>query len=364
MWGTMPRSDWVSPGLRPKTGLVWLDLKDRPLLRAALEEGRFGWVAASLIVRALPRFQANEEAETAWVDHAEETTIKRLRDELRIVNRDRLLEGRGEPMTPISDAKWHASRARRLGDASVRIAQLAELACKYPGADTVIRFKLPIELASHLLSAVRSERSRLESLCREANAPLPASGSGMQGAPEEIVSGASPVKDSGSRYDKQRSLRAALSFSTRLGFVPEWVALLALVENFAATWDDPRQAPRRPGDRTYIRDGWRCSAPGCSSRRNLEEHHIIYRSRGGADTPSNLVTLCRFHHQQGEHNGLMKCRGIAPLGILWRLGDRGKGGVFRNERKFGTNGSGIFRPDLGVFRDTSRDALKIRSPRP
>src|SRR6185369_16690539 len=83
------------------------DLKDRPLLRAALEDGRFGWVAASLIVRALPRFQANEEAETAWVDHAEETTIKRLRDELRIVNRDRLVQRHGEPMTPISDAKWH-----------------------------------------------------------------------------------------------------------------------------------------------------------------------------------------------------------------------------------------------------------------
>src|SRR6185503_18118087 len=92
------------------------DLKDRPLLRAALEEGRFGWVAASLIVRALPTSQANEEAECAWIDRAEESTIKRLRDELRVVNRDRVLEGCGEPMTPISDAKWHASRVRRLGD--------------------------------------------------------------------------------------------------------------------------------------------------------------------------------------------------------------------------------------------------------
>jgi hypothetical protein len=122
-------------------------------------------------------------------------------------------------------------------------------------------------------------------------------------------------------------------FSTRLGFVPEWVALLSLVESAVALWDNPRACPRRAGDRTYIRDGWRCAAPGCTSRRNLEEHHIDYRSRGGADEPGNLITLCRFHHQAGEHGGRLRCRGEAPLGVLWWLGEDGKGGLFRNERR-------------------------------
>ena len=63
-------------------------------------------------------------------------------------------------------------------------------------------------------------------------------------------------------------------------------------------------------------------APGCTSRANLEEHHVHYRSQGGTDEASNRVTLCRFHHQQGEHGGLMQVRGIAPGGLQWRLGDQ------------------------------------------
>ncbi len=122
-------------------------------------------------------------------------------------------------------------------------------------------------------------------------------------------------------------------FSTRVGRVPEWIGLLALIEEFVATWDDPRLSPSRAGDRVYIRDGWRCSAPGCTSRRNLEQHHITYRSKGGSNDAANLVTLCRFHHQQGEHNGLLRCRGRAPLGIVWWLGCGGKAGTFSNERR-------------------------------
>ena len=119
----------------------------------------------------------------------------------------------------------------------------------------------------------------------------------------------------------------------RFGFVPEWVAMLALIEDFVATWDDPRQAPRRDSDAIYVRDGWRCAAPGCTSRRNLEDHHVVYRSRGGTDALSNRTCLCRFHHQQGQHGGLMTCSGKAPLGLVWTLGDRGEGGTFRNDRR-------------------------------
>jgi len=120
-------------------------------------------------------------------------------------------------------------------------------------------------------------------------------------------------------------------FSIRCRRSPAWVGLLAMLEEFAQTWDDPAPAPVRPGDAVYIRDGWRCGAPGCSSRRNLESHHIVYRSRGGSDELSNLTCLCRFHHQMGEHGGLASCSGVAPLGILWSLGREGVGGRWRNE---------------------------------
>jgi hypothetical protein len=122
-------------------------------------------------------------------------------------------------------------------------------------------------------------------------------------------------------------------FSSRDQPVPAWVGLLALLEDFVATWD-VSHAPRRPArDAIYVRDGWRCMAPGCTSRRNLEDHHVLYRSRGGDDGRTNLVTLCRFHHQQGEHGELAWVRGKAPLGLSWVLGRRGRGGRWHNERR-------------------------------
>jgi len=88
------------------------------------------------------------------------------------------------------------------------------------------------------------------------------------------------------------SILIARTFSILGGFVPEWVAMLAMVEDFVATWDDPRGTPKREADEIYIRDGWRCAASGCTSRQNLEEHHIFYKSRGGTDEASNRITLC------------------------------------------------------------------------
>src|SRR5206468_3657643 len=104
--------------------------------------------------------------------------------------------------------------------------------------------------------------------------------------------------------------------------------LLALIEEYVAAWDDPRQCPRRAADAVYARDGWRCMAPGCTSRRNLEDHHVRYRSRGGKNGLENRICLCRFHHQQGEHGRLASCRGVAPLKILWSLGKDAIGGWY------------------------------------
>jgi hypothetical protein len=42
---------------------------------------------------------------------------------------------------------------------------------------------------------------------------------------------------------------------------------------------------------------------------------------------------CRFHHQRGEHGGLASCTGVAPLGLLWRLGREGLAEWYRNERR-------------------------------
>jgi hypothetical protein len=72
----------------------------------------------------------------------------------------------------------------------------------------------------------------------------------------------------------------------------------------------------------FARDGWRCTAPGCTSLSNLHDHHVRFRSAGGSDDLANRTTLCAFHHLRGIHAGLLRCVGSAPDGLRWEMGIR------------------------------------------
>jgi 5-methylcytosine-specific restriction endonuclease McrA len=67
------------------------------------------------------------------------------------------------------------------------------------------------------------------------------------------------------------------------------------------------------------RDRGLCQVPGCS-RAAVHAHHIVYRSRGGADEAANLVSLCAAHHLRGVHRGYVGVHGQAPGALRWRLG--------------------------------------------
>ena len=69
------------------------------------------------------------------------------------------------------------------------------------------------------------------------------------------------------------------------------------------------------------RDRFRCQVPGCRCRRNLHIHHIVWRSRGGGDEHSNLITLCMACHTHILH-GLMalKIEGQAPHSLTFTFG--------------------------------------------
>jgi hypothetical protein len=99
-----------------------------------------------------------------------------------------------------------------------------------------------------------------------------------------------------------------------------------LLDNFLDTWCNAHatgvihELPLQIRHRILARDGYRCQVPGCSCRRFLEVHHIIYRSQGGSNDHNNLITLCGFHHRQCLHNGYIIIKGNAPGELFVILG--------------------------------------------
>ena len=106
----------------------------------------------------------------------------------------------------------------------------------------------------------------------------------------------------------------------RFGPLPAWAAAIFVLQIAVQEWERGDPA-RRPAEwKVLQRDRWRCQTPGCSGRRKLEVHHIIFRSRGGPDDPENLTTLCHSHHQHGIHEEGLLLEGSAPHRLRWRLG--------------------------------------------
>ncbi len=99
---------------------------------------------------------------------------------------------------------------------------------------------------------------------------------------------------------------------------PRWAAFERMLEHVLEQWaSQPRHR-----DPVFARDGFRCTAPACSSFSNLHDHHIIARSAGGSNELTNRTTLCAWHHLRAIHGGLANASGEAPDGINWELGLR------------------------------------------
>jgi hypothetical protein len=100
----------------------------------------------------------------------------------------------------------------------------------------------------------------------------------------------------------------------------EGEAFEAMLEHALESWGLDRPLARKYA--VFERDGWRCTVPGCTSYRNLQDHHIRFRSAGGSEALENRTTLCAFHHLRGVHAGRVRCRGHAPEGLVFELGLR------------------------------------------
>ncbi len=105
--------------------------------------------------------------------------------------------------------------------------------------------------------------------------------------------------------------------------ITDWEVLALALAAFWKTWDNKETGRQRREHRTIDRDGWRCMAPGCWSMGTgrLHEHHIIYKSHGGAPTdPRNVLAACTQHHKRLLHEGFIRCTGDAPDDVVWSFG--------------------------------------------
>jgi len=96
------------------------------------------------------------------------------------------------------------------------------------------------------------------------------------------------------------------------------VGLEAMLDHAIATWLEAGEQFDDYAD--FTRDGYRCTVPGCTARRNLQSHHIWFRSARGPDVAWNRTTLCAYHHHRGVHAGSMTLRGRAPDELVYTLG--------------------------------------------
>ncbi|MFQ5766816.1 MAG: HNH endonuclease [Acidobacteriota bacterium] len=346
------RLGWCRTTARERARLA-RGLRRLPLLHLAYRKGRIGFRSALVLARLLRRPDVDADGQRAWIEHASTVTTKRLADEARALSRWRATGesfeppdpddsekgrasggedtpwvnsadrepgrlsgaaaggGMARPVWPLTDAAWHRSIRRQAGTTCSRLRRLGHQAALSSHPEKIFHLSLPEDLAEPFLKTIEAAR-----LACQRSAQAMGSGEGHESPPP----------------DSAPSLLAARMFSMRARPVPAWVGLLAVLEEFARTWDTPHSGRRPSREAVYIRDGWRCMAPGCSSRRNLHDHHLVYRSRGGTDALANRICLCEFHHLRGEHGGLARCRGEAPLGVIWSLGREGKGGRYKNER--------------------------------
>jgi hypothetical protein len=83
-------------------------------------------------------------------------------------------------------------------------------------------------------------------------------------------------------------------------------SIAALIEDAN---DEPLDAGRRtrnisaPLRRLLTARDKGCRFPGCANARYVDMHHIKHWANGGETKPSNLVSLCRFHHRAVHEGG-------------------------------------------------------------
>jgi len=252
-------------------------IEELPKIREALASGTLGWCKA---VRILPHVNTDNEA--TWVESAISLSLKDL--ERRIKDGTDTLAGMLHfPLTEHRRVLWEnvLEVYRRRAGAQISPVEAFEYLCAEAMAEYGCVVAGDEANAAPEDHAVNDDPPERDERPPETKPDAP------------VFPWAAPVDTSrleqGSFWETEGDAELSFSRST------EYSALRQLV---------------------LERDGWQCCYPGCRARKNLEVHHIRFRSRGGPDEPWNLAVVCVFHHEL-IHAGQIALTGHAPMALGW-----------------------------------------------
>src|SRR5688572_5895466 len=187
---------------------------------------------------------------------------------------------------------------------SQRLARLGRTLVQYPEIDRAVREGLSVRAAEQL----GWHRPSQGTLGRWLALAARVGARGLSRAVSDARWGAGPTL---AVHEEAVRIGATTSPGARIAVAWEEVAVtgepLRCVPELvpAAHWwvETVRLPPPRGFAAVKARDGYRCQNPECGrvSLRN-EAHHVVFRSRGGADCPdTNGLTACRSCHLRLIH---------------------------------------------------------------
>lgn len=296
-------------GLSPRHAreLVWADRRFRalPLVAQSYFEGHIGWSKARLVLSICVT-----GTQRAWIDRAREVTVRYLAHEVLASRRRSELDPEKRPPTPLPLSPLPPSADRSpIRPGAGLWSDDAPADDRGTTAEGAHREEGPNAGGAHRPSADAGD----------ARGPSP--------GPWHTSSRRAPELPCRIRFwlpwdlfDFYQALTR--DARTRLAHLrAPWEVLFQILGEFLTTWD--RKEVRSAATQHHIleRDGYHCAVPGCSARRGLEVHHIVFRSQGGKHGAENLITLCAVHHRLVLHetHGIA-CRGAAPHALHWRVG--------------------------------------------
>ena len=341
----------------------------------AVSDARIGWEAASLIARV-----ATVDTVDAWVDRATRRTFKHLREEVSAVElMKRMMHTDEDPTPPTEeeiaivlalerDMKCGAYARRAFGmeredDAPQHLeSAMAKSSGVYAEVARAARsvehaLRTVVEAVNEGTASMTSEEA--EAACLGVIAPpaelptidleddivspsmvtppsyLPVSPEPQNAEPADGASAIQMSVDSASDFDlfaprtrgsilarlrgredlllQWRMLEAA---HARAGIPGSFVHFLVL--SFWGTWA-PTLGRTNACEAILRRDGYECTCPVCTRPSAPGTHHVVFRSRGGGDEPTNQTSPCDWCHLDGVHCARLKVSGDAP-DLVWLIG--------------------------------------------